>query len=64
MLSFSAKLVSDNRDVLHEFIVAFTVENNKFTVTEKVIPNSTNSDTFLSNDFLASLWIQLFIFPM
>jgi hypothetical protein len=41
ILSFSAKLVSDNRDdSLREFIVTFNVEENKFAVLEKAIPNS------------------------
>jgi hypothetical protein len=41
LISFNAKLVSSNRDdALREFVVIYNVEDNKFTVHEKVIPNS------------------------
>ncbi|KAH0790196.1 putative flagellar microtugule protofilament ribbon protein [Histomonas meleagridis] len=41
ILSFIAKLISNNRDDdLREFIVAYFLEEKAFSVVEKVVPNS------------------------
>ena len=41
ILSFTATLISNNRDdALREFIVAYFIDDCTFSVTEKVIPNS------------------------
>jgi hypothetical protein len=41
LISFNAKLVSSNRDdALCEFVVIYNVKDKKFTVHEKLIPNS------------------------
>ena len=41
ILSFTAKLISNNRDDdLREFVVAYFLEEKSFSVVEKVIPNS------------------------
>lgn len=41
VLSFSASLISNNRDdQLRDFIVTYTIEDQSFSVIEKVVPNS------------------------
>ena len=41
ILSFTATLISNNRDdALREFVVAYYLEDSSFSVMEKVIPNS------------------------